>query len=87
MFTYFRRNDIISNVREAALVALKNIGGDKAENAIRVTQVLEKEIRRLKQSWLFYALLLYWVLIYKNGLGCDIYFNLETKYGNNHIES
>lgn len=43
-----RRNDIISNVREAALVALKNIGGQKASEAIRVTTVLEKEIRALK---------------------------------------
>lgn len=42
------RNDIISNVREAALVALKNIGGQKASEAIRVTTVLEKEIRALK---------------------------------------
>ncbi|XP_061197568.1 uncharacterized protein LOC133205720 [Saccostrea echinata] len=42
------RNDIISNVREAALVALKNIGGEKAEEAIRVTTVLEREIRALK---------------------------------------
>ncbi|XP_022338280.2 uncharacterized protein LOC111133865 isoform X1 [Crassostrea virginica] len=42
------RNDIISNVREAALVALRNIGGQKAEQAIRVTTVLEKEIRALK---------------------------------------
>lgn len=42
------RNDIISNVREAALVALKNIGGEKASEAIRVTTVLEKEIRALK---------------------------------------
>ncbi|XP_062582558.1 uncharacterized protein LOC134244316 [Saccostrea cucullata] len=42
------RNDIISNVREAALVALKNIGGEKAAEAIRVTTVLEREIRALK---------------------------------------
>ena len=44
------RNDIISNVREAALVALNNIGGDKANEAIRVTQVLEKEIRSMKST-------------------------------------
>ncbi|KAK3083627.1 hypothetical protein FSP39_000492, partial [Pinctada imbricata] len=42
------RNDIISNVREAALVALQNIGGEKAQEAIRVTTVLEREIRTLK---------------------------------------
>ena len=46
----FRRNDIISNVREAALVALNNIGGEKANEAIRVTQVLEKEIRSMKST-------------------------------------
>ncbi|OWF40248.1 uncharacterized protein LOC110464067 [Mizuhopecten yessoensis] len=44
------RNDIISNVREAALAALRRIGGDKADEAIRVTTVLEKEIRHLKTS-------------------------------------
>lgn len=44
------RNDIISNVREAALVALRNIGGQKAEEAIRITTVLEKEIRHLKTT-------------------------------------
>lgn len=44
------RNDIISNVREAALAALRRIGGEKAEEAIRVTTVLEKEIRHLKTS-------------------------------------
>lgn len=48
IFLSYRRNDIISNVREAALVALKNIGGEKASEAIRVTTVLEKEIRALK---------------------------------------
>ncbi|XP_048747523.2 uncharacterized protein LOC125659773 isoform X2 [Ostrea edulis] len=42
------RNDIISNVREAALIGLKNIGGEKADEAIRMTTVLEKEIRALK---------------------------------------
>lgn len=45
------RNDIISNVREAALAALNNIGGTKANEAIRVTQVLEKEIRSMKSMY------------------------------------
>lgn len=44
------RNDIISNVREAALVALNKIGGPKANEAIRVTQVLENEIRSMKSA-------------------------------------
>ncbi|XP_063448619.1 uncharacterized protein LOC134728118 [Mytilus trossulus] len=44
------RNDIISNVREAALVALNKIGGPKANEAIRVTEVLEKEIRSMKSA-------------------------------------
>ena len=50
MLFYFRRNDIISNVREAALVALNKIGGPKANEAIRVTEVLEKEIRSMKAA-------------------------------------
>ncbi|KAL5016705.1 hypothetical protein ScPMuIL_006294 [Solemya velum] len=44
------RNDKISNVRDAAYVALQNIGGEQAAEAIRITQVLEKEIRRLKSN-------------------------------------
>ncbi|XP_065193594.1 uncharacterized protein LOC135824809 [Sycon ciliatum] len=41
------RNDFISHVREAAHVALKNIGGEEAGRAIHMTEVLTKEIRDL----------------------------------------
>ena len=42
-----RRNDFISHVREAAQVALEQIGGDEAEKAIHMTKVLSEEIRFL----------------------------------------
>jgi len=42
------RNDYISSVREAAHIAIKQIGGEEAENALRVTQVLSDEIASLK---------------------------------------
>merc|ERR1712136_103090 len=42
------RNDYISTVREAGHIAIKQIGGEEAENALRVTQVLSDEIASLK---------------------------------------
>lgn len=41
------RNDVISHVREAANVALNQIGGPEVEKAMRVTKVLADEIRQL----------------------------------------
>ena len=50
-FINCRRNDFISHVREAATVALQQIGGDEAANAIHMTKVLSDEIRSLTQEW------------------------------------
>lgn len=44
------RNDVISHVREAASVALNQIGGPEVEKAMRVTKVLADEIRQLTSS-------------------------------------
>ncbi|GFN77454.1 hypothetical protein PoB_000396000 [Plakobranchus ocellatus] len=44
------RNDVISHVREAANVALNQIGGPEVEKAMRVTKVLADEIRQLTAS-------------------------------------
>ncbi|GFR77118.1 protein FAM65A [Elysia marginata] len=44
------RNDVISHVREAANVALNQIGGPEVEKAMRVTKVLADEIRQLTSS-------------------------------------
>ncbi|KAL8596904.1 hypothetical protein ACOMHN_065853 [Nucella lapillus] len=41
------RNDVISHVREAAKVALDQIGGPEVEKAMHVTKVLADEIRQL----------------------------------------
>ncbi|XP_070204479.1 uncharacterized protein [Littorina saxatilis] len=41
------RNDVISHVREAAHVALQQIGGPEVEKAMHVTKVLADEIRQL----------------------------------------
>ncbi|XP_006811698.1 uncharacterized protein LOC102803167 [Saccoglossus kowalevskii] len=41
------RNDTISHVREAAEVALDQIGGEEAETAMHITKVLQDEIRLL----------------------------------------
>lgn len=41
------RNDVISHVREAARVALEQIGGPEVEKAMHVTKVLADEIRQL----------------------------------------
>ncbi|XP_046351571.2 uncharacterized protein LOC124132035 isoform X2 [Haliotis rufescens] len=41
------RNDVISHVREAAAVALQQIGGDEVDKAMHVTTVLADEIRQL----------------------------------------
>ena len=42
-----RRNDAISNVREAAQIALEKIGGAEAEKAMHITKVLSEEIKKL----------------------------------------
>ena len=44
---HFRRNDYISSVREAAQVALEQIGGEEANKAMHMTKVLAEEIRKL----------------------------------------
>ncbi|XP_072047426.1 uncharacterized protein [Amphiura filiformis] len=41
------RNDPISNVREAAQVALEKIGGEEAQKAMHITRVLQDEIKAL----------------------------------------
>ncbi|XP_067673831.1 uncharacterized protein [Haliotis asinina] len=41
------RNDVISHVREAASVALQQIGGTEVDKAMHVTSVLADEIRQL----------------------------------------
>ena len=48
LFNICRRNDYISTVREAGHIAIKQIGGEEAETALRVTQVLSDEIASLK---------------------------------------
>ena len=45
-----RRNDYISTVREAARVAIEQIGGDQAEQALHVTRVLGEEIEKLRKQ-------------------------------------
>ena len=45
-----RRNDYISSVREACQVALEQIGGDEANKAMHITNLLAKEIRMLTQE-------------------------------------
>ncbi|XP_076452869.1 uncharacterized protein LOC143288361 isoform X2 [Babylonia areolata] len=44
------RNDVISHVREAAQVALQQIGGPEVEKAMHVTKVLADEIRQLTKQ-------------------------------------
>ncbi|XP_005093196.1 uncharacterized protein LOC101851332 [Aplysia californica] len=44
------RNDVISHVREAANVALNQIGGPEVEKQMKVTKVLADEIRQLTVS-------------------------------------
>ena len=46
----YRRNDFISHVREAAQVALEQIGGTEANKAMHMTKVLAEEIRMLTQE-------------------------------------
>ena len=43
-----RRNDFISTVREAAKTALQQIGGPDAERILRVTNILQEEIKQLE---------------------------------------
>jgi hypothetical protein len=50
VFFLSRRNDVISTVREAAGIALKEIGGEEADKAIHMTKVLTEEIRILTLS-------------------------------------
>ena len=45
-----RRNDPIKHVREAAELALHQIGGPQSATAIKVTAVLCAEIDRLKDN-------------------------------------
>jgi len=47
---FFRRNDFISSVREAAQVALEQIGGKEANQAMYITKVLSDEIRMLTKD-------------------------------------
>ncbi|XP_074642489.1 uncharacterized protein LOC141899829 isoform X2 [Tubulanus polymorphus] len=44
------RNDFISSVREAASIALEQIGGEQANEAIRMTKLLSEEIHMLTKS-------------------------------------
>lgn len=44
------RNDVISHVREAAAVALRQLGGQEVEDVMRVTKVLAEEIRSLTEE-------------------------------------
>ncbi|XP_078481634.1 uncharacterized protein LOC144742654 [Ciona intestinalis] len=44
------RNDTISSVREAAQIAIEQIGGEEAERAMHVTKVLSDEIQKLKKN-------------------------------------
>ncbi|PIK42704.1 hypothetical protein BSL78_20428 [Apostichopus japonicus] len=44
------RNDIISNVRNAALTALRIMDSPLAKESIRVTQLLDEEVEKLKSS-------------------------------------
>ena len=45
-----RRNDAISNVREAARIALEKIGGEEAKKAMHITKVLSGEIQKLSEA-------------------------------------
>ena len=47
---HFRRNEPIKNVREAAELALKRIGGDEAEETVKLTKVLSEEMSNLRGS-------------------------------------
>lgn len=46
----YRRNDAISNVREAACWALHQIGGQEVEDIFRVIKDLEHELRMLRDA-------------------------------------
>ena len=48
LIIWYRRNDFISVVRDAAKTALKQIGGPDAENILKVTEILEDEINQLE---------------------------------------
>ena len=45
-----RRNDKISSVRDAAVAALKQIGGTDADKILKVIKILEKEIISLENK-------------------------------------
>jgi len=44
---FYRRNDYISSVRDAAELALKQIGGSEVNRAMEMTNVLTAEIGEL----------------------------------------
>ncbi|XP_023933470.1 uncharacterized protein LOC106162415 isoform X2 [Lingula anatina] len=44
------RNDVISTVRDAAQLALEQIGGEEANKAIHMTKVLAEEIQKLTKN-------------------------------------
>lgn len=50
MLFCFRRNDFISSVREAAALALEQIGGEEAQKAMHITKVLADEIKMLAKQ-------------------------------------
>lgn len=50
IFSFFRRNDFISVVRDAARTALERMEVPEAEEVLKVTRVLEDEIKQLQGS-------------------------------------
>jgi len=44
---HYRRNDYISSVRDAAELALQQIGGEEVNRAMQMTKVLTAEIGEL----------------------------------------
>ena len=50
LFVLFRRNDFISVVRDAARTALERMEVPEAEEVLKVTRVLEDEIKQLQGS-------------------------------------
>lgn len=50
LWQFYRRNDFISHVREAAQTALIQIGGEQVDKAMHITKVLAEEIRLLTEE-------------------------------------
>lgn len=48
---YFRRNDVIADVRASAELALHQIGGPEVDREMKVTRVLGEEIRMLTNKF------------------------------------